>query len=228
MVRDNVTAGWGAMMADFGRFWPLYLRAHRRRATRAAHYAGILLGAALTATAVALSDPWPLVAGVAGAFALTVASHWLFEGRRPLLAGNPLLAAAADLRMFALAATGRLPAEFARHGIDAEWTWRGALGRRAAARAAVGVAGAMLVVAASVLSWELLAWSRDGAWQPISLDAFLRHWGVVVTEIERVEAGWADRFDEAILSVPLTIVLATAATSALALAGWMRVTARME
>jgi hypothetical protein len=216
------------MMAGFGTFWPLYLRAHRRRATRAAHYAGIVLGTTLTAAAVAFSDPWPLVAGVGGAFAVTVASHWLFEGRRPLLAGNPLLAAAADLRMLALAATGRLAAEFARHGIDAEWTWRGAIGRRAAVRATVGSAGAMLVVAALVLSVEAFAWLRHGAWQPISLDATLRHWGVVLTEIDMVEGRWVDRIDEAILSVPLTLVLAAAATSALAVAGWIRVTARLE
>lgn len=215
-------------MASFGSFWPLYLRAHRRRATRAAHYAGILLGTGLTALALAYSNPWLLLAGVAGAFAMTVASHWLFEGRRPLLAGNPLLAAAADLRMFLLGATGRLAPEFARHGIDADWTWRGAVGRRAAGRAAAGVAVVMLVVAASVLSWELSAWFRHGAWQPISLDATLRHWGVVITEIELVEARWVDRLDEAILSVPLTLALAAAATSALAVAYWMRLTARME
>jgi hypothetical protein len=216
------------MMAGFGRFWPLYLRAHRRRATRTAHYVAIVLGMTLTALAAVFSDAVLLVAGIAGAFAITVGSHWLFEGRRPLLLGNPLLAAAADLRMFALAATGRLAAEFARHGVDAEWTWRGALGRRAAGRAAVGVAGAMLVVAATVLSLELFAWLRYGAWQPISLDATLRHWGVVLTEIEMVEARWVDRIDEVILSVPLTLVLAAAATSALAVAGWMRATATAE
>src|ERR671924_2185148 len=101
-------------MAGFGEFWPLYLRAHRRRATRATHYAGILLGTALTVLALAFGNPWLLLAGVGAAFAVTVSSHWLFEGRRPLLLGNPLLAAAADLRMFVLAATGGLAAGFAR------------------------------------------------------------------------------------------------------------------
>lgn len=215
-------------MSGFGEFWPLYLRAHRRRATRAAHYAGILLGTTLTAFAAAFSNPWLLLAGVAGAFAITVGSHWLFEGRRPLLLGNPLLAAVADLRMFCYAARGRLAAEFARHGIDAEWAWQEALGRRVAGRAACVIAGVMLVVAAAVLSLEALAWLRGGAWQPISLDATLRHWGVVITEIEMAEARWVDRIDETILSVPLTLVLAAAATSALAVARWMRFTARPE
>jgi hypothetical protein len=35
-----------------------------------------------------------------------------------------------------------------------------------------------------------------------------------------------DRIDEAILSLPLTLALAGAATSALALSGWMRFTGR--
>jgi hypothetical protein len=215
-------------MAEFGEFWPLYLRAHRRRATRAAHYTGILLGTALTALALAFWNPWLLLAGVGAAFAITVSSHWLFEGRRPLLVGNPLLAAAADLRMFALAATGRLAADFARHGVAAEWSWQGAVGRRAVGRVAAGAAAIMLATAAAVLSWEAIAWLRDGAWQPLSLDAMLRHWGVALTEIELPDARWVDRIDEAILSLPLTLALAGAATSALALSGWMRFTARPE
>lgn len=209
-------------MGGFAEFWPRYLRAHRRRATRAAHYAGILLGATLTVLALAFWNPWLLLAGVGAAFAITVSSHWLFEGRRPLLLGNPLFAAAADLRMFVLAATGWLAADFACHGVAAEWTWRGALERPAVGRAAAGVAALSLAAAAAVLSWEALAWLRDGAWQPISLDAMLRHWGIALTETEMPEAPWVHRIDEAVLSVPLTLALAAAATSALALAGWMR------
>jgi hypothetical protein len=208
-------------MAGFGEFWPLYLRAHRRRATRAAHYAGILLGTTLTALALAFWNPWLLLAGVGAAFAVTVSSHWLFEGRRPLLAGHPLLAAAADLRMFALAATGRLAAEFARHGVAAEWTWRGALERPAFGRAAAAAAALLLAVAAAVLAVDALAWLRDGAWRPISLDAMFRGWGIVLTEIEAADAPWMHRIDEAVLSVPLTLALIASSISTLALAAWV-------
>jgi hypothetical protein len=81
----------------------------------------------------------------------------------------------------------------------------------------------MLIVAAAVLSLEMLAWLRDGAWQPISLDAMLRHWGVAITEIEMPETPWVDRIDETILSLPLTLALVASATSALALAWRMKV-----
>jgi hypothetical protein len=175
-------------MTKFDQFWPLYLHAHRRRGTRAAHYVGILYGTAMTALAAASWNVWPLIAGVAGAFAVTVGSHWVFEGRRPLLVGNPLFAAAADIRMFLLAAAGRLAPEFARHGIEAEAASPRIKVRRGAARTASSIAGIMLVLAALALSLELTAWLREGAWQPISVESALRHWGVVLTEMDRALA----------------------------------------
>jgi len=137
-------------MTGFDGFWPLYLRAHRNRRTRAAHYAGILFGTAMTVAAIAAWSVWPLLAGIGGAFAVTVSSHFLFEGRRPLLVGNPLLAAAADLRMLWLAAAGRLLPEFARHGIETEGS-RSGIRWRPVCRAASGV-----MLAAAMLTLELL------------------------------------------------------------------------
>jgi hypothetical protein len=128
-------------MTKFDQFWPLYLRAHRRRGTRAAHYVGILFGTAMAVLAAASWSIWPLLAGVGCAFAVTVGSHWVFEGRRPLLVGNPLLAAAADIRMFLLAIAGRLAPEFARHGIEAEPPWPRIHVRGAAATAASYLGG---------------------------------------------------------------------------------------
>jgi hypothetical protein len=213
-------------MTKFDQFWPLYLRAHRRRGTRAAHYVGILFGTAMTVLAAASWNIWPLLAGVGCAFAVTVGSHWVFEGRRPLLVGNPLLAAAADIRMFLLAATGRLAAEFARHGIEAESAWPRIRVRRAAAQAASYTGGIMLALAGSVLSLELLVWLREGAWQSVSVDTVLRHWGVVLIEIDR--ANWPTQVDETILSAPLTLLLAAAAASALALARWTRAATKLR
>jgi len=101
-------------------FWPLYLSAHRNRYTRGAHYAGVVCGAVLAALAAATLNRWLLVIGASGAFAMTVASHWIFEGRRPLFLINPLLGILCDLRMFFLAMTGRLEAELRRYGIGPE------------------------------------------------------------------------------------------------------------
>jgi hypothetical protein len=210
--------GWFGM-TGFDRFWPLYLSAHRRRGTRAAHYAGIVFGTAMAALAAASWEMWPLAVGVGGAFTVTVGSHWVFEGRRPLLAGNPLLAAAADIRMFLLAVAGRLAPEFARHGIEAEPPWPRIQVRRAAAMAAAYLGGVMLSLAGSALSVEMIVWLRDGAWQPISVDSVLRHWGVVLTGIGRASL---PHVDQAILSAPITVILAACAASALALARWTR------
>jgi hypothetical protein len=105
-------------MMPFREFWPLYLHAHRRRTTRAAHYAGVIFGAAMAVLAIVLQEIWPLLCGIIGAFVVTVGSHWVFEHNRPLLAVNPLWGVVSDLRMLFLAATGRLGRELVRHGVD--------------------------------------------------------------------------------------------------------------
>ena len=101
-------------------FWPLYLRAHRNRYTRGAHYVGIGCGVLLAILGAATLNPWLLLVATGSALAVTVASHWVFEGRRPLLLINPLFGALCDLRMFFLAITGRLEAELSRYGIVTE------------------------------------------------------------------------------------------------------------
>lgn len=112
---------WELMrVTKLGEFWPLYLRAHRNRYTRGAHYAGVVFGAVLAAVAAATVNHWLLVIATGGAFTMTVASHWVFEGRRPLFLINPLLGILCDLRMFVLAMTGRLEAELRRYGIGSE------------------------------------------------------------------------------------------------------------
>jgi hypothetical protein len=116
--RLSFVSGLANRMMPFREFWPLYLHAHRRRTTRAAHYAGVIFGTAMAVLAIVLQETWPLLCGIAGAFVVTVGSHWVFEHNRPLLAVNPLWGVASDLRMLFLAATGRLARELARHGVD--------------------------------------------------------------------------------------------------------------
>ena len=113
-------------VTKLGKFWPLYLRAHRNRYTRCAHYLGIVGGALLGVLAAATLNAWLLVIAAGVAFTVTVGSHWVFEGRRPLLLINPLLGTVCDLRMFFLAMTGRLEAELSRYGITTEYS-RGAI-----------------------------------------------------------------------------------------------------
>jgi hypothetical protein len=106
-------------MMPFAEYWPLYLRAHRQRATRALHYVATVVGISASAVGVVMLDIVILGLGIGGGYALAIAAHVLFEGNRPMIAVNPVWGAAADIRMTWLAATGRLRAELDRHRIDA-------------------------------------------------------------------------------------------------------------
>ena len=101
---------------QFREFWPRYLRAHSRPATRGVHYAATLLGCISSATAVIRLEPAFLL-GIPLAYALAIGAHRLFERNRSLVRVNPLWGAVADLRMFWLAMTGGLGRELRKHGV---------------------------------------------------------------------------------------------------------------
>ncbi len=97
-------------------FWLLYLRAHGRPSTRALHYAGTTL-ALICLGLAALRGEWQwLPAAPIIGYAFAWAAHLGIEGNRPQTFGHPLWSLVSDLRMLALAATGRLPAELERAG----------------------------------------------------------------------------------------------------------------
>jgi hypothetical protein len=97
--------------ATYAEFWPHYLRAHRDRRTRAAHYAGTSLGLALLLSAAITRDWRLLAAAPAAGYACAWLAHGVFEGNRPATFGHPLWSLYSDLRMLALWATGRLAPE---------------------------------------------------------------------------------------------------------------------
>ncbi len=101
-------------------FWPDYLRAHRKRSTRLCHYIATLYGASVGFYGIFAFQPIVFLVAIIGGYAIAVASHYVFEGRNPLVLRNPVWGACSDLRMFALALAGRLPAEFQRHQIEQE------------------------------------------------------------------------------------------------------------
>ena len=93
---------------DYDAFWLRYLRAHADRRTRALHYAGSVLSLACLLLAAALRDwRWLIGAPVVG-YAFAWIAHFAIEGNRPETFGHPLWSLASDVRMLALAATGRL------------------------------------------------------------------------------------------------------------------------
>jgi hypothetical protein len=97
----------------FREFWPRYLEAHSHPVNRAIHYAATLVGVgSVIAAAIALQPAFLLGIGVA--YAMAIGAHVVVERNRSMIRVNPAWGAIADLRMFWLAATGRLNAELAK------------------------------------------------------------------------------------------------------------------
>jgi hypothetical protein len=100
----------------FREFWPIYLAAHSKAATRRIHVAGTVLGTLLVA-ASAFGGPLLALAGVAVAYGLAWTAHLCVEGNRPATFGHPLWSLWGDLRMTLLFITGRLDDALRRHHI---------------------------------------------------------------------------------------------------------------
>jgi hypothetical protein len=97
----------------FRDFWPLYLQAHSRPATRAVHYGATIIGFGSTLSAAIALQPLFLL-GIGVAYAFAIGAHVFIEKNQSLVRVSPLWGAAADVRMFWLAATGGLQREIAR------------------------------------------------------------------------------------------------------------------
>ncbi len=95
---------------SYAAFWLRYLRAHADPRTRALHYAGSVLALACVVLAASLRDwRWLIGAPIVG-YAFAWVAHFAIEGNRPETFGHPFWSLASDVRMLALAATGRLGA----------------------------------------------------------------------------------------------------------------------
>ena len=102
---------------DYKSFWPVYLAAHSRKATRLVHMAGTSLAILLLLTAIVLRNPWLVLAAFLTGYAFAWFSHGVVEHNKPATFGHPLWSLFSDLRMLALWLAGRLDSELTRHGI---------------------------------------------------------------------------------------------------------------
>lgn len=95
---------------SFAEFWPYYVRAHSRFATRLAHAVGSVL--AIVAVGLALSvNLWFLAAAPLIGYGMAWFSHFFVEHNRPATFGHPFFSLAADYRMLFLMMAGRMDDE---------------------------------------------------------------------------------------------------------------------
>ena len=110
MTRPNLGA--------FESFWIDYLRNHSKPGTRACHYVATAWGVTVGFYGI-FTLQWPFVlAGIIGGYIIAVASHYLIEGRPPLVRRSAFWGAVSDFRMIWLALTGRLDAEYRKYGLE--------------------------------------------------------------------------------------------------------------
>jgi hypothetical protein len=95
----------------FQDFWPLYLRAHSSRVSRACHFTGLALSAATAGAMIACGMVFFLVLAVVPALLGAWLGHKLSPRHEHLADEHPDWAARADLKMFGLFLAGRLGQE---------------------------------------------------------------------------------------------------------------------
>jgi hypothetical protein len=99
---------------NFSEFWPVYVLAHGKPATRTFHSVGTLAGWAILVAAIILRKWWLVLAALAVPYALAWFSHFFVEHNRPATFGHPLWSWAADQKMVAMVLAGKMGKEVER------------------------------------------------------------------------------------------------------------------
>ena len=110
---------------SFREFWPHYLSEHRSAESRLLHVIGTAVAVAFILLLTLTGNLWFLLAAAVAGYGFAWVGHFLIERNRPATFRYPVWSLMGDFRMFALACTGQLDRELARHGIGAPQDRRG-------------------------------------------------------------------------------------------------------
>lgn len=100
---------------SYEEFWPHYVRAHSKRATRLVHAVGTSAAVACLAAFAITRRPGFLLAAPVAGYGPAWYSHFFIEHNRPATFGNPLWSLRGDFEMFARMILGSMDAEVERH-----------------------------------------------------------------------------------------------------------------
>lgn len=113
--------GERGLPVTFEEFWPEYVCAHGRVATRVVHTLGTLAGWMILGAALTSRRWWWIAGALAVPYGLAWISHFFIEHNRPASFEHPLWSGWADQRMVFLTLVGRMGAEVRR---CEEMRWR--------------------------------------------------------------------------------------------------------
>jgi len=102
----------------YDQFWLRYLRAHRRRETRALHYVGSVLALATLLVAIVTLNWRGLIAAPLIGYTFAWTAHFALERNRPETFGHPFWSLYSDFRMLVLALSFRLTPHLRRAGLQ--------------------------------------------------------------------------------------------------------------
>lgn len=94
--------------ASFREFYPFYLGEHSNLACRRLHFVGSTLVLAVIVAAVALRNPWLLIAIPFCGYGFAWVGHFFFEHNRPATFTYPLWSLMGDWVMYWQILTGRI------------------------------------------------------------------------------------------------------------------------